>query len=243
MDLATAFMKFLAPLDRWKGEGVIAAIVRTSDWQPWLGEQGELELLLDEEERLRVQRKRRESDRETLRLAYGMRRLLLGRALNLSAHAVPLQREASGRPWLAGFPDWCTSLSHSRNAAAIAFGQVKALGIDIEDADRATDVCEIKAEILHADDAEAAHRNGSDPVSAEALLALWVRKESALKAAGTGLALRMTTFAAPESDPFPLPGNASRWIRTHRLEVPEGLVAAAALPPGVPIRTILPGPC
>jgi 4'-phosphopantetheinyl transferase len=68
-----------------------------------------------------------------------------------------------------------------------------------------------------------------------ALLALWVRKEACLKAAGTGLATEMNTFPASDEAAWTLPDGSSTLARM--LDAGSGWVAAGAAQPGVVFRT------
>ena len=73
-----------------------------------------------------------------------------------------------------------------------------------------------------------------EEVGAQALLALWVRKEALLKASGIGLMREMPTFKAPVGQPLGLPaadGTEGAVATLHMLEAgPLWVAAIAALP-------------
>lgn len=206
----------------------VVVLAALADWLPWLPA---LRALLDDDEDTRMRRKRRQSDRQTLQLAYGLRRLLLAALLGIDDPArVPLRRTAGGAPWLQGYPRWATSLSHCDGAVAIAVGRGGPLGVDLEHASRSGVMAEIRANVQHPDDPETVMGDGNAVMAA--LLALWVRKEAVLKAAGLGLAVPMTSFAAPPDRAIPLPGRPQRQVVARMLEAPEGVLAALACDPG-----------
>jgi len=180
--------------------GVLVAFFALDAWRPWLGE---ARRLLDAAEDDRVARKRRPRDADDLALAYGLHRLVLGRVIGCEARAVPLAREALGRPCLRG-GDAHTSLSHADDAVAVAVAGRGPVGVDLEAMARAVQMEEIAAAVLHP--SERAALDACDASARDAaLLALWVRKEALLKAAGIGLAREMHGFAAPVATPVPLP--------------------------------------
>lgn len=158
-------------------------------WRPWLSQ---AQALLDDEEQGRVQRLRRAEDRESRTLAYALHRLALSAELGMPAAQVPLYRDGSGCPRLQGEVAH-TSLSHCDGAIAWAVGRDGAVGIDLEPAARGALMPELAARICHPDEARDLARLAG-PARNAALLALWVRKEAVLKAAGIGMAVEMTCF-------------------------------------------------
>lgn len=243
VDLNHAFIQSLPTTD-WLGhahEGVLVVFARTTDWFGWLGE---LTLLLDSAESERMVRKRYQQDRDTLTLAYGLRRLLLAGVLGhrqpepIAPQSISILREASGQPRLGGLADWSISLSHSRDAVAIAVGAVSLLGVDLEDLSRAEAAADIRSQVLHADDLSLPDFRSPNGPDGRQFLELWVRKESILKAAGTGLAVPMTSFAAPVSQSIAIPGNVHRRVEVRMLEAPVGLLAAVAVPPATSVHAV-----
>jgi len=126
-----------------------------------------------------------------------------------------------------------TSLSHTSGAVAVALSRHGFVGIDIEPAARAGELAEIAPTVMHASEAGRIAAL-PDTARAQELLALWVRKEAALKAAGIGLLREMHSFIAPLGKPVGLPsadGTDAVAAAIHMLEAgSEWRAAIAALP-------------
>lgn len=220
--LQTAFRDALPSpqwaLTAWTGLAVL--LVDAGAWTRWLPEAN---ALLDDAEAARVRRRRLAADRDLLTLAYAGHRLLLAAVLGCDPAAVPLYRDARGCPRLAGRP-LHTSLSHADGCVALAASAIGPVGIDIEPAARAAAVREVAAAICHP--AEAAALSGLDAAAhGAALLALWVRKEALLKAAGIGLARAMSSFRANGGE-LPIAGTC----RARMLDAGPAWTAAVAGP-------------
>jgi 4'-phosphopantetheinyl transferase len=209
------------------GHTLLALFFDLAAWRPWLHEALSL---LDDAERARVHRKHRPDDRDELALSYALHRLVLGSVLGEDPAAVALDRDAAGRPCLAG-DALHTSLSHADGFAAVAVSRHGAVGIDLELATRTADMLPIADHIWHPDEAKAL---ASLPESEQAttLLQLWVRKEALLKAAGIGLSREMHSFVAPADQPLPLPladgGDAVVRAIVRMLDVGPAWLAALA---------------
>lgn len=191
-----------------------------------------LDASLSADDRARIARMRFERDRIALTIAYGLHREVLAGVLGLAAHAVPLHRDALGRPRVADDPVW-TSLSHAPGWVAIAVDARAPVGIDIEPCSRSEAVEEIADSVMH--DAERACVAGSREGRCRALLGLWVRKEAVLKAAGVGLRVPMASFAIGVDGAVRVPGIAGRW-QVQRLDVaaPVEVAIATLASPSVP---------
>jgi 4'-phosphopantetheinyl transferase len=225
--------------DAWGLAGthhVLALLFELEDWRPWLED---AHALLDEPELERVRRKHRVRDREELSLAYGLHRLVLGCVLGQDPARVALRRSPLGQPCLPG-DTVQTSLSHVEGAVAIAVSRSGCVGIDFEPVARAAQMAEIAGRVAHASEAEALA--GLEPSQRlDALLALWVRKEALLKAAGIGLAREMDSFAAPIGVPVALPaadGGDGAAAVIQMLDAGPDWVAAVAGMPTATTRTL-----
>lgn len=210
---------------------IAVALVRTRDWRPWLAD---ALTLLSADEAERVQRRRIATDRETLAIAYALHRLLLGRFLGVRHPGhVPLHRDERGCPRLAGDIAY-TSLSHCDGLIAIAVTTSGPVGVDIEPRARGVVMAAIARCVCHS--SEAAELALLDaPARAAALLAIWVRKEAVLKAAGVGLAVPMETFAAPVHPALMLPALSADAIQVRMLDAGDEWVAAVAGPPAIDV--------
>lgn len=210
-------------------QGVSVVFFVLDAWRPWLDV---LRGLLDVPENERVACKRRSRDAEDLALAYGLHRLAVGHATGCEARAVPLARDSLGRPFLRD-ESVQTSLSHADGAVAVAMARHGHVGIDIEAMARAAQMDEIADAVLHPSE-RAAVAALSAHERARALLALWVRKEALLKAAGIGLAREMHGFQAPEASPVPLPaidGPDGADVVVRMVDAGRGWMAAVAARP------------
>lgn len=220
------------------GDGIFVGFFDLREWRPWLAD---AEGILAPDEQMRVARRRVSEDRIALTLTYALHRTLLGHAMHCEPSQVPLGRTLEGGPSLLGC-ELHTSLSHAgTRAAAIAVSCRGPLGVDLEPAARAQTMEELRGWVCH--------RHEEDAIAAlprecrgPALLALWVRKEAFLKAAGTGLAQEMHTFVAPEGAMLPLPRGGV--CRAAMLDAGPEWVAAVAGAPGTTITSawLRPGP-
>lgn len=203
---------------------VFVALMDLRDWRAWIID---AHAILDGPERQRVDKRRSAAQRDRLALAYALHRLLLARTLGCSTDEVPVTRDAAGCPQVPGTP-LSTSLSHADGAVAMAVSASGAVGIDIEWSARAAVMPEIADRVCHpADRADMCGMPWAE--WNEALLALWVRKEAFLKAAGIGLQQEMKSFAAPRNATLALPDR--RISRLRMLDAGTHWVAAVAAPP------------
>lgn len=212
--------------------GVHVALFDLHDWLYWLAD---AYVMLDSADVKRVQSRRVVSDRHQLAMGYALHRLMLGGMLDCDPVDVPIRRDAKGCPYLAG-NTFTTSLSHADECVAVAVASSGAVGVDIELAARAPVIPEIAERVCHPTDTDGM---ASLPgiARSEALLALWVRKEAFLKAAGIGLQREMQTFAAPENGLLTLPNGES--TRVQMLNEDPRLVAAVSSAPDLPVKSAL----
>lgn len=127
-------------------------------------------------------------------------RAWLGELLGCAPEAVPLRRDARGRPRLVGDAAGCdASWSHSGDRLLLAFGRGVALGVDLE-RERPRPRAMALARRFFAP--EEADWLASQPEQARepAFVRLWCAKEAVLKAHGRGLAfgLQRLRFAERE---------------------------------------------
>lgn len=210
--------------------GVHVAMFDLHDWSPWLAD---AYVMLDGADVKRVQGRRVVSDRHQLALGYALHRLVLGKLLDCDPIDAPIRRDAKGCPYVAGHA-LTTSLSHADQCVAIAVATSGPVGVDIELAARAPVLPEIAERVCHP--AETAGMASLPGIArSEAMLALWVRKEAFLKAAGIGLQREMQTFAAPDDGLLALPGGALTRIRM--LDAGAHWVAAVSSAPDLPVKS------
>jgi 4'-phosphopantetheinyl transferase len=209
---------------------VFVGLFNLHDWQPWLPD---AYALMDAAECGRVHSRRIAADRDRLALGYALHRLLLGKALGCDAIDVPIGRDAAGCPRLPG-ESLSTSLSHAEWGLALAITATGPVGVDIESSTRASVMPEIAGRVCHP--ADTAEIDGSTGQALnEALLALWVRKEAFLKAAGVGLQREMHTFAASDNALLALPGGGM--ARVRMFDAGPHWAAAVAARADVPVES------
>lgn len=228
VDLASAFARgFGTPSEAALAPGgTLVAIAGLVAWRPWLDQAA---VLLDPAERERVSRRRRASDRDALTLSYALHRLFLASVLRVGPGQVDLGRDPLGCPRL-GDGVASTSLSHTDDFVAFAYRAQGPVGVDIEPSNRAGMLPEIAERV--ATDAElAAIRSLGETAAGPALLALWVRKEAFLKAAGIGLAREMHTFSCPAGQELALPGSGAGSVRVQMIDTGGPCLAAVAASP------------
>jgi 4'-phosphopantetheinyl transferase len=167
--------------------------------------------VLDAEEREHAARLLHEVDRATYTVSHVVLRLLLARArpglepggLAVDRAPCPSCSGPHGRPVLDGGPEF--SLSHTRGAFAVAISPA-VVGVDLEGPHRPAVVREV-VDSLHPHERSeiASHRPEARPA---AFARAWTRKESYLKAIGTGLTrdLAADDLGAGPSPRSPGPG-------------------------------------
>lgn len=211
------------------GRIVQVAVARTCAWQ---AQAAALGATLSADEHARVRRMRFERDRIALTTAYGVRRVVLAKALGVAPVAVPLYRDPLGRPRIEGDAVW-TSLSHAEGWVAVAVDPDSSVGVDVEPVSRGASVEEVREAILHRDELETIAAC-DERSRARALLGLWVRKEAVLKAAGVGLRVPMRSFPVPHSGPVRIPGFDEEW-QVRSVEVDASVEVALAASGGAAV--------
>lgn len=227
--LSEAFENAL-PTPDWHAQPAVGVHVGLFDLQDWWFWLPDAYALLDATELRRVQSRRIALDRDRLALAYSLHRTLVAKVLGCDVAKVSIGRDVQGCPHIPG-SSLSTSLSHADHGVAVAVATVGPVGVDIELTARAPVVPEIADQVCHPSD------TGIDALPglarSQALLALWVRKEAYLKAAGTGLQREMQTFAAPNGALLDLPYGGS--VRVLMLEAGPVWTAAVASAPHLPV--------
>lgn len=191
---------------------------------------------LDPSERERVGRKRDARQRQRQEAALVFVRLALGRHCGIGPAALPLRREAKGKPCIdpAGWrrlgrddPPPHYSLSHCGGLALLAIAD-RPVGVDLEA--RIPSARPALAERVLAAAELRAWRELDAESRIEALTVAWVRKEAVLKATGLGLGFGLRRLALGwEAGPVDIDlGKAGCW-RVADAEAPPGHRAALAL--------------
>ena len=173
-------------------------------------------------------------------------RRILGAAVRMAPHDVPLVLTDSGKPVLAPpFDHLHFSLSHCNDLALVALCADGPVGIDLEPLSRASDLSGCEHTFCHPDEIAA------QPLEPRArcirMLEIWTAKEALLKALGTGflhppetirIHMEATRFTATCDEP--LPGIASQIIqRPHHPSI-DAYCAALSIPASVSRIEIVP---
>lgn len=161
-------------------------------------------------------------------------RVLLGQALGLPAAALPLARDARGRPWLQPpLADWDTGWSHSGEQLLLGLGERMRLGVDLERIRPRPRLREIVRRFFHPD--EIAWLEALPPERLELMFfRLWCAKEALLKAHGHGISFGLHRLAFAEANDAlhlawcdPALGQASAWHLHEWQATPEYRAALA----------------
>ena len=185
-------------------------------------EEARLAALLDETERAEIWRLRQPRDRHRLLLRRGLRRVVLGRYLELPPALLRFERGPQGQPRLSGL---AFSSSCSGDWLLLAMTHGTEIGVDVEDATRFQLTPALVATCCNQAEQS---RIAALPAAAQALefLRLWTAKEAVLKLRGTGF-----------DEDVNLPGLLENLRSGERVvELPAGphLIASLAV---APLRT------
>lgn len=154
---------------------------------------GALVPLLDEHERVRLDRFRRAEDRARYLAAHALTRLALADVVGLPAGELRFDRtcrcgQQHGKPVLPGGPGF--SLTHAGELVGVAVHPAGAVGLDVEQERELTDLPAMAAHVCSPTERTP---------DAAAFFTLWTRKEALLKATGEGLASPMSAITLGSS--------------------------------------------
>lgn len=144
--------------------------------------------LLDEHERDRVARFRREADAARYLAAHALARIVVAAALDTDPAALRIDRtcrcgEPHGKPRLTSGEPLGFSLTHSGDLVGVALRTDGPVGLDVEQVRVLPDLAAMTAYIRSPDESESLD-----------FFTAWVCKEAVLKATGTGLATPMSAL-------------------------------------------------
>jgi 4'-phosphopantetheinyl transferase len=133
-------------------------------------------------------------------------KILLGHYLKLNPQEIALQKTVHGKPALpSSMPNGETlqfNVSHSNDAALMAFAWEMPLGIDIEFIKKTNNLSAIAQRFFHPQEINAIH-------SSQDFFNCWTRKEAFIKALGIGLSFPLNSFAVEthnnlQTSPLPI---------------------------------------
>jgi 4'-phosphopantetheinyl transferase len=197
---------------------------------------------LDDDELARAERFRFARDRERFVARRAFLRRTLARCVGVEPGEITYRVSPLGRPELDPRFGLAFSASHADGLACVAVSRNRLVGVDIERLRPLDDLMELTrsacspAEALELDALPRAAR-------AEAFLDLWTRKESYVKAIGTGLSLALARVEVGRGSDGPRRVAGSDEPFTFvRLRAPAGwLGSVAASGPGVAVHLHRPG--
>jgi 4'-phosphopantetheinyl transferase len=180
----------------------------------------EVTACLSPAERKQAERFRFKKDAVHWRSCRAALRVVLGQALGISPETVAFEFGEFGKPSLSPPGNGLHfNLSHCRDLALIALCRDGAVGVDVEPADRANTLLGCEDAFCHPE--EIAGLSKGETLRGPALMEIWTKKESLLKALGTGfsVAAQSVTVADP---PASYSGDPRfDGLRLHRLGHPS----------------------
>jgi len=145
---------------------------------------GSLRPLLSLEELARSRRFLHGLDTCTFSQAHGLKRWLLSSVLGRNPDELEFRYTGCGKPELVHHPDLFLSLSHTREAVAVAVTRLGPCGIDVEGKRELTDIEAIAAETFSQSGVQRV-ASARDPL--KAFMREWTMVEAASKSIGCGL--------------------------------------------------------
>ncbi|HXJ85587.1 MAG TPA: 4'-phosphopantetheinyl transferase superfamily protein [Candidatus Binatia bacterium] len=149
--------------------------------------------LLSNDEKERALRFRIERTHVDYVLTRGTLRLLLAQYLGTSPHEVHFRYGLHAKPLLEGDNRLRFNVSHTHGLAMMAFTRDRAIGVDVENVTRSTDVERLAERFFSQAEREALMQLPAQELRA-AFFRCWTRKEAYIKAKGDGLSLPLREF-------------------------------------------------
>jgi 4'-phosphopantetheinyl transferase len=152
-------------------------------------------------------------------------RTLLGRQLGQRPEQLRLDTAASGKPYLVG-GGLQFNLSHSGEVACVATSAAVPVGVDVERIRSFKNEHGMRRRICSQAELASLQELAAADTADAALIRLWVRKESVVKASGEGIVRDLNEFSV--LDDLVDDGHGGRW-RCLDLPAPQsGYLAAVA---------------
>jgi 4'-phosphopantetheinyl transferase len=210
-------------------------------WRAWLDSASSSSILaglLSDSEMQKAARFRFSRDRHRFIVAHGVLRSLLGLYLCRDPRSLDFQTNEFGKPSLLAEEDDNAinfNLSHSHDLALFAFVRAREVGVDVEHV--RPEFAELAVAQQFFAPEEITELQALDPpLRVNGFFNCWTRKESYIKARGTGLSLPLHDFEVSLRPGSPAallrhlsdPGESSRWC-LHELSPGPGYVGALAV--------------
>jgi 4'-phosphopantetheinyl transferase len=189
-----------------------------------------LQNLLQPQELEKAMRYRQENDQQQRIISKAVLRILLGRYLKVESQKIRFQQLKNRKPALYNLTDQlCFNVSHSGDWVLIAIAKHD-LGIDVEQMDASFTYQNILS--MSFSPPEISFINNS-AFPRRSFYELWTRKESLLKATGTGLVDDLALIPALNGvhiNPTAISGSTENW-QINSIQVDENHVASVTFNP------------
>lgn len=213
----------------------IAAWTDIDAWLPW---RSAAEGFIDAAQAARASTLRQPGEQARRRMTYALHRLVVAHWLQRPPLSLEIARDTRGCPRLPG-SHAATSLSHAAGFSAFAVCAQGPVGIDLEACPSPVDLAALAHRIAHPQELAGIDAGLDTPAWQARLLALWVRKEACLKAAGLGLTHPMEAFTAELEQGIALPGTVpAASVEIRMLPSQPNWIGAVATPAGVEVSVV-----
>ena len=139
------------------------------------------------------------SDRHLSLVSRALVRYLIFELTGKHPQSLSFSANEHGKPFLAEFPDIHFNLSHSHGAAVCAMCRGAAVGVDVEDVGRHTDLS-IANRFFSSSEAELVSKASGDE-KRKLFFDIWTLKEAYIKAVGKGLTIPLNSFSFNAGEP------------------------------------------
>ena len=186
-------------------------------------------ILLNEEERARMERMRLGIARHEFVVGRAMLRVLAGAASACGPREVTIGVGEHGKPRVEGVE---FSVAHSHGLVVLAVCREAAVGVDVEWAEREIEALEIARSTFAPGEVKRIEQAAEGAERARAFFEVWTRKEAIVKAHGQGLTIPLESFEATEGEQeqaveLVVKGDA-RLLYVCGIDVGEGFCGALA---------------
>jgi 4'-phosphopantetheinyl transferase len=240
----------LAPVTALVPASIVARVAGVEVWVADVSGMGEAAgALLTDAERTRAAGFRSAPAKALFVASRALQRVLGARYLGVPAGDVVVERrchlcgdQAHGRPYLVGSDGLDFSVSHSGTRVVLGYAAGRRIGVDIEADDRKVDPAALSSHVLSASELTSLQALAGDE-RRRAFLALWSRKEAAVKLTGHGLVVPLShvSVSGPTVRVSPVPeGWPGEPIGLAPLALDSGYSGALAYTgelPGVTVRS------
>lgn len=144
-------------------------------------------ILLSEDEKLRVDKVKLESDRRLFVQSRAVLRYLLSKHLDVPAKDIPFEYKINGKPYLKDYPVHF-NVAHSKGNFLIAIALDSEIGVDYEHFDRDVDIYKMAGFLFSKYELEE-FKNQKVYSQKTTFIQTWTKKEAVLKAIGIGFRL------------------------------------------------------